>query len=455
MLFTNLIFIFIFIPVTIIIFSLDQSSEYKNFIMILASVVFLCWGRPVWVLLILLTTLADWGLGFLAHKKDKRSARAAVALSALSNLIVFVLFTFGEQIFTNQLNMHMSIRFPVIFGIGFYCLRGFSYVMDCYGQKIKPEKNYFYILTYASLFQLFPAGPLVRYGEIKEQLRQGGRINAASLSDGFGRYTIGLAKVILIAKPLESVFEDCMTSSTALGAIAGAVVFFIFFYFLFVGYTDMSIGLGKVFGLHFPENFSKTSLSSGCTGAVMGYNTTVISFFDDAFLSPINRRAKGRMPLCAMIILFSAVLGVWFGATPESLLFCLYFGVVIVIEELFLGRIFAKLPRFIVRVYTIIVTIIGWTFFACSQSGISVKEFFRAFFVNANGNIDIVNKQLMAHCILIVFALLLITSLKDKLKHAIQKQAVRSENGYAVYRCLQTVALMVLFCTCTVLISVG
>lgn len=447
LIYCDVLFVLVLLPLTLLLQTVDNSSEYKNFILVLSGMLFLAWGRPLWILLLLATTFIDYGAGFLAGSDSKAKKICGISLSVSVNSLVFVLFTFGKD-------FGLSIL-PTLFGIGFYSLRGISYTADCFHGKIKPEKNCFYILTYMSMFPLMSAGPLVRYGKLRPQLAVGNRINSSNVSEGYSRFIIGLAKAVLVAYPLGEVYSICINSANAYGTLFGIMIFILYFSFLFKGYTDMSIGMGKMFGFVFPENFSPLSLTSGITGAVMSYNRTVIGFIDDCVFSPVNRKAKSHAPLCIAILLFSLLLGVWFGGSICTVLFCAFFGVLVVLEELFISRFFAKTPKFIVAVYTSIMLLAGFSLFAFGFAELSPITAFSNLLGFGSGSFAPVAQAIKSNCILIAFAILFLTPLKDKAKLAVLKYCYVNDNGYATYRIFQTVSLAALLLLSVLVMSAG
>ncbi len=449
MTYCSLIFLLAFLPLTIILQVVDNSSEYKNFALVIMSALFLFWGRPVWILLLFLTTLPTWALGFMGASQKLLFKNLSVALAILVNGGAYAFFANAEN-----LSSVMGFEIPALVGVGFYALSSIAYVSDCSLGLIKPEKNYFYILTYLTMFPTMLCGPLVRYSDIKDQLRVKDRMTADNVSHGFTRFIIGLSKVVILALPLKEVYSVCINSSTAYGSLFGIIVFILFFFTLFTGYTDMAIGLARIMGLTLPENFSSLDLSTGVTGAVMSFNKTVIRFIDDCVFSPVNSNAKNNIPLCIAIIIFSLILGVWFGGSAMTILFCLFIGILLVLEELLLSRFFAKTSRFIVGVYTVLAVFIALAIFAFGFADISPLTAVKNLTGGGNGNITPVWNTLSEHIFLIIFTALFMSPLRKLLKKLLVKTAANVKCGYGVVRIAQTIALTALYVICIFAVAV-
>lgn len=449
MTYCSLIFLLAFLPLAIILQVADNSSEYKNFALIIMSALFLFWGRPVWILLLFATTLVTWALGFMADSKKLSLKNISLALAILVNGGAYAFFANAEN-----LSAVMGFSIPALVGVGFYALSSISYVSDCSLGLIKPEKNYFYILTYLTMFPTMLCGPLVRYSDIKDQLRFKNRMTADNVSCGFTRFVIGLAKVVILAMPLKEVYFVCINSATAYGSLFGIIVFIMFFFTLFTGYTDMAIGLARIMGFTLPENFSALNLSTGVTGAVMSFNKTVIRFVDDCVFSPINQNTKNNIPLCVAIILFSVILGVWFGGSAMTIIFCIFIGILLALEELVLSRFFAKTSRFIVGVYTVLSVFSALAIFAFGFADISPLEAFKNLTGGGNGNITVVWNALSEHIFLIIFTAIFMSPLRKLLKKLMVKTASNVKCGYGVVRIAQTISLTALYVICIFAVAV-
>lgn len=449
MTYCSIIFLLAFLPLTIILQVVDNSSEYKNFALVIMSALFLFWGRPVWILLLMLTTVITWALGFMAGSQRLLLKNLSVALAVIVNGGAYAFFANAENF-----SAVLGFEIPALVGTGFYALSSIAYVCDCSHRIIAPEKNYFYILTYLTMFPTMLCGPLVRYSDVKSQLREKNRMTADNVSSGFTRFVIGLAKVVIIASPLGEVYSVCINSSTAYGAFFGIIAFILYFFTLFTGYTDMAIGLARILGFTLPENFSVLNLSAGVTGAVMSFNKTVIRFIDDCVFSPVNRNAKNSIPLCVMIIVFSAILGVWFGGSAMTIMFCLLIGILLVLEELVLSRFFAKTPRFIVAVYTALAILAALSLFAFGFADIAPATAINSLTGNGNGDIKPVWDILSEHIFLIIFAILFVSPLRRLLKKLMVKTASKVKSGYGIVRIAQTICLTALYVICVFAVAV-
>lgn len=436
MLYTDLIFIYAFLPITVLLTMCDRSTEYKNFILFLSSIVFFSWGKPFYICLLFLSAVCDWIFGFLAGAKPGALKLIGVLLSAAMNISLFVVIGYNFLFSSTPLALEHTI---IPAGMAFYSVRGLSYVFDVALGRIRPEKNLFCLLTYMVNYTLFLAGPIVRYGDIKDQIRFR-IITGKKLNDGITRFIVGLGKASILAAALgyvKSVGLD-VTDMTFFGAFLGMAAFVMQIYFLFSGYTDMALGLGLLNGFEYDENFLPLKVRNGVTGAVSGFNHTLMRFVNDSLISPLS---KSPFSAFAATLACSVLVGLWYGFGKQYIIFGLYFGFFVIIETLGLKKLIAKLPRVISGIYTLIVIFFGWSivFFSNIQG---YKTWLSALMLKKELISDALLDEIYAYCALLVFAVFILTPFKDKLINGIQSVAAKSERAYGVVRVLTTVGLL-------------
>ena len=337
MLYTDLIFIYAFLPITVLLTMCDRSTEYKNLILVLSSVVFFSWGKPFYICLLFLSSVFDWIFGFLAGSKPGAVKLTGVLLSAAMNISLFVVIGYNFLFLSTPLSLE-HIIIPA--GMAFYSIRGLSYVFDVAFGRISVEKNLFCLMTYIINYTLFLAGPIVRYGDIKEQIRFR-VITGKKLNDGITRFIVGLGKASIVAAALgyvKSVGLD-VTNMTFFGAFFGMAAFAAQVYFMFSGYTDMALGLGLLNGFEYDENFLPLNVKNGVTGAVSGFNHTLIRFVNDSLISPLS---KSPLSAFAATLACSVLVGLWYGFGKQYIIFGLYFGMFVVIETLGLKKLISN-----------------------------------------------------------------------------------------------------------------
>lgn len=415
----------------------DRSTEYKNLILVLSSIVFFTWGKPMYICLVFLSAVFDWVFGLLAGSRSRNIRFFGVLLSSVMNASIFVVINYNFLFSDTALSIEASIL-PV--GIAFYTVRSASYVFDVALGKTKCEKNLFCFLTFMINYTLLLVGPFVRYGEVRNQIRFR-IITGQKINDGITRFIVGLGKASILAAALgyvKSIGLD-VTDMTFFGAFLGMAAFVMQVYYLFSGYTDMAIGLGLLNGFSYSESFLPLRVKNGVTGAVFGFNHTLIKLVNDCLISPLSR---SPFSACVATLGCSALVGLWYGFSKQFVLFGLYFGIIIILETLFLRRLLKKLPAVICGIYTLTLIFLGWSIVYFSN--IHDYRIWLSGLMFDSGKIisqPLVN-EILAYCALLVFAVFMVTPFKDKLKKAIREASAKSEKAYGCVRILTTAALV-------------
>ena len=351
MTYTDLIFLFGLFPVSAVLSLLDRSPEYKNMILIITSLLFFSWGRPFAVCLIFLSLFADWGIGLAVGSLRDKNRLAAIALTAADGIMALaIMLIFGHNYLFSETKLALdAVLLPV--GMGYYALRGFSYVYDVYRGKIRAEKNVFCLMTYEVSFHLMCAGPVVRYGDIEGQIRRR-EVNTDKLNAGLNRMIWGLGKITVLSEAFAKIHAAGMNGNeiTTLGCWLGMLAFFAQYYFMFTGLCDMSRGLSLVGGFVLPENYRDIEPDELFTGLVKSYNTTVIGFFAD-LTGTSESRSKLRTAIGAVIC--GGLVGLWYQVSVSALLVGLAAGLLVALEQLFLKDILAKLPTVVKYIYLV------------------------------------------------------------------------------------------------------
>ena len=348
--FTDLFFLFCFVPVTLLLSFLERSCEYKNFILFISSVLFFTWGRPFIVSLFLLTAVFDWGMGLLcAPEKSKAVRVTALTADLVMNVFVFMLGARNSLFEGIELLTLSDKLIPV--GAMFYGIRGFSYVYDVFSGRTPVEKNPFCILTYMVSFPLMPAGPVVRYGQIRDQIRKR-EITGEKINAGLTRITLGLTKLSVLAPVLQKLCEAGLSENeiTVTGSWAGMLCYIFRFCVVFAGYTDMAIGLGKLFGFDYPESFKAIDMKKGIKGFANSFNSSLNHLMGDVIVKPL--RARGQLLGFLGILFSSAVIGAWFSDSLFFIVAGLVTGLFIILEELFLKDTLEKILPLLTWLYT-------------------------------------------------------------------------------------------------------
>lgn len=369
MVFSSLVFIFVFLPINLILYYIVPSRTWKNAILIISSLIFYGWGEPVWITLLLFSSFIDYIHGLIAEKYYRRwQSKAALISSLVLNLSLLVTFKYAGMI-VDSINGVFDISlqfkgFSLPIGISFYTFQTISYVFDVYRGEVKAQRSMFKFLMFVSLFHQLVAGPIVRYKDIAYEIEH--RVfKLPVFSEGIERFIIGLGKKVIFANTAgeisRSFLEGDFTSMSTAGYWLGIVLFAFQIYYDFSGYSDMAIGLGKMFGFTYKENFNYPYISKSATEFWRRWHISLGSFFRDYLYIPLGGNRKHAI---RNIIIVWFLTGLWHGASWNFVLWGLYYGVLITIEKS-LGKlkVFSKIPSLIKHAYLLILTCFGWTLF--------------------------------------------------------------------------------------------
>ena len=374
MVFSSLSFLYFFFPCVVILYFVCRNRAWRNAVLLLASLLFYSWGEPKYLLLMLLAALEAYIGGFLitcyAEKQQKKMQKAAFVLTVAlvtANLLIFKYTNFAVLNLNRLLGTALpnpNIALPI--GISFYTFQILSYVIDLNRGKVALQKNYFLLLLYVSFFPQLIAGPIVRYQTIEDEIR-GRKESLEDAAAGLKRFIIGLAKKVLLANQIGIISEAVYAGDPAAFGTAmywiGAIAYTLQIYFDFSGYSDMAIGLGRIFGFHFLENFDYPYISHSITEFWRRWHISLSSWFRDYIYIPLggNQVSKSRWILNIFVVW--GLTGFWHGAQWNFLLWGLYYAVLLVIEKLWLKQYLDKLPRFASWCYTMLLVILGWVLF--------------------------------------------------------------------------------------------
>jgi len=377
LIFASLLFLFIFLPLNLILYYAVPSFKAKNAILIAFSLLFYAWGEPVWVLLLVLTAFLDWRHALAIEKyRGTNKAKTALLMTVITDIGIFAVFKYSG-FFISNLNLIPFINLPVPHfilpaGISFYTFQTLTYSIDVYRGKIKPQEKFTNYLLYLSLYFQLVAGPIVRYTDVENSINH--RIlSVPKFSSGIYRFILGLGKKVIIANTAGKFVDMYMTSKadelTTLGAWFGIIMYSVQLYFDFSGYSDMAIGLGKMFGFDFPENFNYPYISKSVSELWRRWHMTLGSFFRDYVYIPLG--GNKRFVLRNLIIVWFLT-GFWHGASWNFIIWGLYNGLFIILEK-YTKKWFDKIPAFLRHIYLLTVVNVGFVFFKFTNMSDAVK----------------------------------------------------------------------------------
>ena len=371
MLFSSTTFIFMFLPILLILYFLIKNIKYKNIILLIFSLIFYSWGEPKYIILMILTVLVAYLFGLLIDKyrKNKKKSKLFLIVSIiliLLNLFIFKYLDFSIGIVNSIFKSNIGLTNLVLpIGISFYTFQILSYVIDLYRGKVGVQKNYFRLLLYVSFFPQLIAGPIVRYETVEKEISDR-TVTLDSFIKGFKRFILGLAKKVIIANNVayfcDFVYSNYSNYGSGILWVA-AICYTLQIYFDFSGYSDMAIGLGKMFGFNFLENFNYPYISTSITDFWRRWHISLSSFFRDYVYIPLGGNRVSKIKFIRNIFIVWLLTGIWHGASYNFILWGLYYAILLLIEKLFTGKYIEKMPKIFKIIYSLFFIIIGWVIF--------------------------------------------------------------------------------------------
>lgn len=375
MIFSSLPFLFFYLVAVLAVYKLSP-LKLRNLILLVVSLFFYGWGEPVYIIIMLLSIVVDYVHGMLVERwrEDDRKARRAVASSVFFNLAILVFFKYWDFIAGN-LNALTGLQLPVLglplpIGISFYTFQTMSYTIDVYRQDAPVQKNPIAFGAYVTLFPQLIAGPIVRYKSVADQLEER-REDLDKFVSGVRRFTVGAAKKVLLANAIGQLWDQSLASQnlTAVGAWLGLAAYAFQIYFDFSGYSDMAIGLGRMFGFEFLENFNYPYISRSVVEFWKRWHISLTTWFREYVYFPLGGNRVPKWKWIRNILIVWTLTGIWHGAGWNFLLWGLYYGAWMLAERLFLGKWLEKLPGAVRHIYTMFIVLIGWALFAVEDMG--------------------------------------------------------------------------------------
>lgn len=362
MVFSSLFFIYGFLPVVILLYYAAPSVRAKNFLLTLASLFFYAWGEPVWIIILFISCAANFACGILIDK-NRGAAKKYAVISICISLGFLIVFKYLDFIISNINLLGFSIPLPGLrlpIGISFYTFQAVSYAIDVYKNKVKVQKSFWDFLLYISMFFQLIAGPIVRYEEVEAQMR--GRTHSAQkFAEGVTRFSQGLAKKIVIANRAGEVAGEFLgVAASGAGVWYGVFMYSIQIYFDFSGYSDMAIGLAKMFGFEYSENFDYPYISKSVTEFWRRWHISLGTFFKDYVYIPLGGNKSFQLRNIFIVWLLT---GFWHGASWNFIIWGLYYGILLAAEKFLPGGLTRKIPAAAARVCTLFFVAVGWAAF--------------------------------------------------------------------------------------------
>ncbi len=433
MVFSSLLFVYAFLPLCLAVYGLAHNVKAKNIVLLIFSLFFYTWGEPVYVLLLVLMTFFDWLFALGIEKCDKTGKRKLfLILACIVNLGTIGVFKYTGFFLTNVQNIFgvpdfiPEIILPI--GISFYTFQLLSYVVDVYRKEVDAQKNFFWLLLYASLFHQCIAGPIIRYKDVQREITDRKPL-PREITTGIMRFTVGLSKKSLLANHCGTLADTFLVADTLIasapdvalaelsahsvtGLWLGVLFYMLQIYLDFSAYSDMAIGMGLMMGFHFKENFNYPYTAKSITDFWRRWHISLGSFFRDYVYIPLGGNRKGKARTYFNILIVWLLTGLWHGASWNFVLWGLFFCIFLVIEKLFLLKVFDKIPALFSHAYTLIVVFFGWILFRFSDFRFIPVVLKGMFGANGNPLLDFETRTtLMGNINFILVALIAVTPL--------------------------------------------
>ena len=377
MVFSGLPFLFFYLVVTLLIYKLTP-LKLRNLVLLIASLFFYGWGEPVYIVIMFLSIAVDYTHGMLVERwrANDRKARMAVASSVFFNLLILVTFKYYDFL-AGSLNAITGWSIPLLgvsmpIGISFYTFQTMSYTIDVYRKDAPVQRNIVTFGTFVTLFPQLIAGPIIQYKSVADQL-QCRREDLEKFVSGIQRFCVGLAKKVLLANAVGKLWDLFLATDTAqltvLGGWLGLAAYAFQIYFDFSGYSDMAIGLGRMFGFEFIENFNYPYISRSVVEFWKRWHISLTNWFREHVYFPLGGNRVSKPKWIRNILIVWLLTGIWHGAGWNFLLWGLYYALWMLAERLFLGKWLEKLPAALRHIYTLAVVLVGWGLFAIEDMG--------------------------------------------------------------------------------------
>lgn len=384
MVFSSLIFMFVFLPIVLAVYYI-LPKKFRNAFLLIADLFFYGWGEPVLILLMVFSIALNYAAGLLIEKfdPDEKKRKGILIASVVIDLGMLAFFKYAGFLTKNLDIILPFVNIPVVsvplpIGISFYTFQIMSYTIDVYRRDVKAQKNIVSFGTYVSLFPQLIAGPIVRYRDVDDQLRERNE-NAEMFCRGIRLFMLGLCKKVLLANPMGRLWDELreLPGGGALAAWVGIFAFSFQIYFDFSGYSDMARGLGNMFGFEFLKNFDYPYISKSITEFWRRWHISLGTWFREYVYIPLggNRKGKGRTIINLLIVWM--LTGFWHGASWNFLLWGLYFGVILVLEKTVLKKPLEKAPAAVAYIYSVLLIVFGWVIFYYSDDVGGASAMFR------------------------------------------------------------------------------
>lgn len=422
MVFTDLIFLFCFLPISVLLTKQIRNIKLQNILLVVFSLLFYAWSNPIYVVLLILSILWNYFTAFeLEAQDDEKTKKILLIVSVVVNLFILGFYKYtGFLMDILHIQSNLKIALPV--GLSFFTFSELSYIFDVYNRKSKPQKSIILFTLYVSFFGKISMGPIVSYHEMEEQLTNR-TLSKAQYASGMVLFSKGLIKKVLLADQLSYVYSILQNNTSALGVWLLAISYMLQIYFDFSGYSDMAIGLSRFFGFDFKPNFDHPYTATSVQDFWRKWHISLSQWFRDYLYIPLGGNRVDKNTYIRNIFIVWFCTGLWHGANWTFILWGLYYGCLLLLEKFFLREKLEKLPKPISHIYTLLVVLIGWVFFMSPNITTAFTTLGKMIGIGAT---TFANNQakfmLKSYFILFVLAILLSTKVYDRIQIFVYNQ---------------------------------
>lgn len=444
MVFASAVFLFLFLPITIIGYFLIK-PKYKNFWLFIMSFVFYAWGGLIYAVLFIFSAYINFLFG-IWMEKDRERKIEILFLSIVWNLGILAYFKYSSfvllnlqviiQIFIPNFKINI-VHVPLPIGISFFTFQIMTYIIDLYRKEIKVQKKFINLGLYIMLFPQLIAGPIVRYIDIEKEINNR-KVDIDSIDAGIKRFILGLGKKIFIANIMgtwaDTVFNMSLEKINTPLAWLGIFGYTMQIFFDFSAYSDMAIGLGKVFGFHFLENFNYPYISKSIQEFWRRWHISLSHWFKDYLYIPLGRNRKGKIKTYINLLTVFFLTGLWHGASWNFVFWGIFHGLFLIIERLGLKKFLEKIPKILQHFYTMIIVIIGWVFFRSNSFTFALKYLKKLFVPNFIHMENFLVELEILKLLIAVCAVVFSTPIVPKLKNILLNNIFKNKFYYEIFR---------------------
>lgn len=422
MVFTDLIFLFCFLPISVLLTKQIRNIKLQNILLVVFSLLFYAWSNPIYVVLLILSILWNYFTAFeLEAQDDKKTKKILLIVSVAVNLFILGFYKYtGFLMDILHIQSNLKIALPV--GLSFFTFSELSYIFDVYNGKSKPQKNIILFTLYVSFFGKISMGPIVSYHEMEDQLTNR-TLSKAQYASGMVLFSKGLIKKVLLADQLSYIYSILQNNTSTLGVWLLAISYMLQIYFDFSGYSDMAIGLSRFFGFDFKPNFDHPYTATSVQDFWRKWHISLSQWFRDYLYIPLGGNRVDKNTYIRNIFIVWFCTGLWHGANWTFILWGLYYGCLLLLEKFFLREKLEKLPKPISHIYTLLVVLIGWVFFMSPNITTAFTTLGKMISI---GTTTFANNQakfmLKSYFIVFVLAILLSTKVYDKIQIFVYNQ---------------------------------